>query len=109
MKTIRQIAGLLLVLNGVLHIVEYINNSNNPGKIGILVFGVIYIITGLLLFNKKRYPVYLGLLIPIIGMTLSVIKFGIPELISLSALFKLIGLIVVCCCGYIVINGKTLN
>jgi len=106
MKTIRQIAGLLLLLNGVLHIVEYINTSNNPGSIGILVFGVIYIITGLLLFNKKIYSVYLGLIIPIIGMTLSIIKFGVPELISLSALFKLIGLIVIFCCGYILVNQK---
>jgi uncharacterized membrane protein HdeD (DUF308 family) len=108
MKTIRQIAGLLLLLNGVLHIVEYINTSNNPGGIGILVFGVIYIISGILLFNKKLYPVYLGLIIPIIGMTLSIIKFGVPELISLSALFKVIGLIVVCCCGYILVNRKKL-
>ena len=109
MKTIRQIAAILLLLNGVLHGVEYLNNSNNPGSIGILIFGVIYIITGLLIFNKKRYSVYLGLIIPIIGMTLSIIKFGVPELISLSALFKLIGLIVICCCGYILINQKTLN
>jgi uncharacterized membrane protein HdeD (DUF308 family) len=109
MKTIRQIAGILLLLNGVLHIVEYINNSDNPKSLGILIFGIIYILTGLLIFNKKRYSVYLGLIIPIIGMTLSIIKFGVPELISLSALFKLIGLIVICCCGYIVINQKTLN
>jgi hypothetical protein len=108
MKTIRQIAGLLLLLNGVLHIVEYINTSYNPGNIGILLFGVIYLITGLLLFNRKLYPVYLGVIIPIIGMTLSVIKFGIPELVSLSALFKVIGLIVICCCGYILVNTKKL-
>lgn len=106
MKTIRQIAGLLLLLNGVLHFVEFLNTSNNAGNMGILVFGVIYIITGMLLFNKKTYPVYLGLIIPIIGMTLSIIKFGVPELISLSALFKLIGLIVICCCIYIFVNQK---
>jgi uncharacterized membrane protein HdeD (DUF308 family) len=106
MKTIHQIAGLLLLINGVLHIVEYLNTSNTPGSIGILVFGIIYIITGLLLFNKKTYPVYLGLIIPITGMTLSIIKFGVPELFSLSALFKLIGLIVICCCGYILVTRK---
>jgi uncharacterized membrane protein HdeD (DUF308 family) len=109
MKTLLRIAGLLLLLNGVLHIVEYINNSNNPGSIGILVFGVIYIITGLLIFNRKRYSVYLGLIIPIIGMGLSIIKFGVPDLITLSALFKLIGLIVICCCGYILIVKGQLN
>jgi hypothetical protein len=106
MKTIRQIAGLLLLLNGVLHIVEYIIASKNPGNIGILVFGVIYFITGLLLFNKKIFSVYLGLILPIIGMTMSIIKFGVPELISLSALFKLLGLIVIFCCGFILVTQK---
>jgi uncharacterized membrane protein HdeD (DUF308 family) len=110
MKTIRLFAGVFLILNGILHIIAYLNASQNPdGSIGILAFGLIYIIAGILLFNKKLYPIYLGLIIPIVGMTLSIIKFGIPELISLSALFKLIGLLVVICCAYILINRKRLN
>ena len=106
MKTIRLLAGILLIINGVLHIVLYLQTSNNAGSIGILAFGIIYIITGLLLFNKKEYPIYLGIIIPIIGMSLSLIKFGIPELISLSALFKVIGLIVIICCCYIIVRLK---
>jgi hypothetical protein len=106
MKTIRMLAGLLLVINGILHITLYIKLNNDPGSIGILSFGIIYIITGFLLFNKKRFPIYLGIIIPIIGMTLSLIKFGVPDLISLSALFKSIGLIVIFCCGYIIVNLK---
>jgi hypothetical protein len=109
MKTIRLFAGLFLIVNGILHIYEYINRSPNPGSIGVLAFGLIYILVGVLLFNKKSYPVYLGLIVPIVGMTLSIIKFGIPELISLSALFKLIGLMVIICCAYILINRKKLN
>ena len=109
MKTIRLLAGILLIINGVLHIVLYLQTSNNDGSIGILAFGIIYIITGLLLFNKKRYPIYLGIIIPIIGMSLSLIKFGVPELISLSALFKVIGLIVIICCAIIVFNKKKEN
>jgi hypothetical protein len=109
MKTIRLFAGLFLILNGTLHIFEYLNRYPNPGSIGILAFGLIYILVGLLLFNKKSYPVYLGLIFPIVGMTLSIIKFGIPELISLSALFKLIGLIIITSCTYILINRKKLN
>lgn len=106
MKTIRLIAAILLLLNGVLHFVLYLQTSNNAGSIGILAFGIIYIITGLLLFNKKRYPIYLGIIIPIIGMSLSLIKFGFPELISLSALFKAIGLMVIICCCYIAVIQK---
>jgi len=108
-RTIRKIAALLLMINGVLHMVEYINTSTNSGSVGILAVGIIYIITGLLLFNKKTYPVYLGVIIPITGMTLSIIKFGVPELISLSALFKLIGITVIICCGYLLVKGKTKN
>ncbi len=109
MKTIRLLAGILLIINGILHIVLYLQTSNNAGSIGILAFGIIYIITGLLLFNKKKYPVYLGIIIPIIGMSLSLIKFGVPELISLSALFKVIGLLVIVCCSYIIVNQKKIN
>lgn len=106
MKTIRLLAGILLIINGILHIVLYLQTSNNAGSIGILAFGIIYIITGVLLFNNKKYPVYLGIIIPIIGMSLSIIKFGVPELISLSALFKVIGLLVIICCSYIVVKQK---
>ena len=106
MKTIRLLAGVLLIINGILHIVLYLQTSNNAGSIGILVFGIIYIITGLLLFNERRYPIYLGIIIPIIGMSLSFIKFGVPELISLSALFKVIGLMVIICCCYIIVKQK---
>jgi len=109
MKTIRLLAGILLIINGILHIVLYLQTSNNAGSIGILAFGIIYIITGLLLFNKKKYPVYLGIIIPITGMSLSLIKFGVPELISLSALFKVIGLLVIVCCSYIIVNQKKIN
>lgn len=109
MKTIRLIAGLLLILNGLLHVLEYVNISANPDSTGILVFGIIYIAIGMLLFINKLYPVYLGLFIPLLGMTLSIIKFGIPGIISLSALFKLIGIIVVICCVYILNYRKKLN
>jgi len=109
MRKIRLLSGLFLIINGILHIIEYTSISDDPGSIGILLFGLIYIFIGVLLFNKKLYPVYLGLVIPLIGMTLSIIKFGFPELISLSALFKLLGLIVTVCCAYIIIKYNLLN
>jgi len=109
MKIIRLLAGLLLTVSGILHIIIYFQAPDNPGSIGILGFGVIYCSTGLLLFNKKKYPIFLGIFVPIIGMTLSLIKFGIPELISMSALFKLLEIIAVGCCCYLLINKKNHN
>jgi uncharacterized membrane protein HdeD (DUF308 family) len=107
MKKIRLLAGLLLFVSGILHIIVYFQAPENPGSIGILGFGVIYCLTALLLFNKKVYPIYLGIFVPLIGMTLSLIKFGIPELISMSALFKLLEAIAVGCCCYLLINKKS--
>jgi len=101
MKTIRYLAGFLILLNGILHIYLYFTAPENTG---VLVFGVLYSITGLLLFNSKKYPLYLGIFIPIIGMTLSFIKFGIPELLSMLALFKLLGIAAVVCCCIILLN-----
>jgi uncharacterized membrane protein HdeD (DUF308 family) len=106
MKTIRLLAGLLLLVSGILHVIVYFQAPENPGSIGILGFGVIYCLTGLLLFNKKIYPLYLGIVVPLIGMTLSLIKFGIPDLISMSALFKLLEIIAVSCCLYLLISKK---
>ena len=106
MRTIRLLSGILLLITGVLHVVLYIKDPDVSGSTGLLVFGIVYAAIGILLFNRKRYPLYLGLIIPLIGMTLSIIKFGIPELISLLALFKVIGLVVVICCGYLLFNRK---
>ena len=104
MKQIRIIAGILLLITGVLHVVLYLKDPDVPGSIGLVAFGIIYAAIGILLLNRKKYPLYLGLIIPLIGMTLSIIKFGIPELVSLLALFKLIGLIVIICCGYLLLK-----
>lgn len=95
------LAGTLLLISGVLHVILYFQAPENKGSIPILSFGVIYLIVGLLLFNKKKYPLYLGIFVPLIGMTLSLIKFGIPELLSMPALFKLLEIIAVICCCFL--------
>ena len=104
MKPVRFLAGILLLITGILHVILYIKDPNVPGSIGLLIFGIIYAVIGILLFNSKVYPLYLGLIIPLIGMTLSVIKFGIPELISFLALFKLLGASAVVCCFVVLLK-----
>ncbi|MCJ7446109.1 MAG: DUF308 domain-containing protein [Bacteroidales bacterium] len=106
MKTIRLLAGLLLVISGVLHIAMYFKVPNDPGSIGMLVFGIIYGLTGLLLFTPKMYPVYLGLIFPLIGMTVALIKFGFPVLVSMMTLLYLIDVIVIICCVFLIVNRK---
>ena len=106
MKTIRLSAGILLLISGILHVVAYFQAPDSQGSIPVLMFGIIYMIIGALLFNRKKYPLYLAIIVPLIGMTLSLVKFGIPELISLSALFKVLEIIAIVCCAVLLINNK---
>ena len=106
MKTIRILAAMLLLISGVLHVVAYFQAPDSPGSIPVLSFGIIYLIVGFLLFNRKKYPVYLAIIVPLIGMTLSLIKFGIPELISMSALFKVLEIIAVFSCIVLLIKSQ---
>jgi uncharacterized membrane protein HdeD (DUF308 family) len=99
MNTIRFISGLLLIVSGVLHFVVYYRDPKKSGSIGILAFGIIYCIIGLLLFNSRMYPLYLGIIVPLTGMILSLIKFGLPKLASISAIFKLFEIVaIILCC-----------
>jgi len=106
MKIIRQLAGFFILISGILHVYLYLKAPGDPGSIGILVVGLIYCITGLLLFSNRKYPLYLGIAIPLIGMTLSFIKFGVPEIFSLSALFKLLGTSAVVFCILVLFKSR---
>ena len=106
MKALRLLAGSFILLSGILHVYLYIKSAGNPGSVGIMVVGLIYIITGLLLFSSKKYPLYLGIAIPLIGMTLSFIKFGVPELFSLSALFKVLGVAAIVFCSIVLFKKQ---
>ena len=106
MKTIRLLAGILLLVSGILHVVAFFKAPDSQGSVPVLSFGIIYMIIGALLFNRKKYPLYLAVIVPLIGMTLSLIKFGIPELISLSALFKVLEIIAIVCCVVLLFKVK---
>ena len=106
MRTIRFVAALLLVFTGALHVVLYFKAPHEPGSLGMLAFGIIFAITGLLLFTQKLFAVYLGLILPIMGMTTGIVKFGLKDLTYTMALLYLIDVVVIICCGYILFGRK---
>jgi hypothetical protein len=114
MKKIRLLAAVLLIITGVLHITIYIVAPGDPGSIGMLVFGIIYVVTGLLLFTQKMYAIYLGFIMPLVGMITAIIKFGFPAVISFTAYknvtsmftLLLIDVIVIICCAYLILRRK---
>jgi hypothetical protein len=52
------------------------------------------------------YPVYLGLVIPLIGLIIALIKFGVPELVSLETSLHLIDVVVIVCCAVLIAKQK---
>ncbi|HAQ38767.1 MAG TPA: hypothetical protein DCX89_00510 [Saprospirales bacterium] len=106
MNSLRPLAASLILLSGILHVFLYFKGPGDPGSTAMLVVGLIYVITGLLIFTGKKYALYLGIAIPLIGMTLSFVKFGMPEILSFSALFKLLGTVAVICCGIVLFRKR---
>lgn len=104
MKTIRYIAALLMLISGVWHIVWYIKTPVDP-SIEALVFGILYIITGLLLFTPKMIGIYLGL-IPLIPLIWAPFVVNLKSLDAKTTIILLIDLIVFVCCVYLLIKRK---
>lgn len=104
MKNIRYVAAMLLIISGVLHIVLYFRTPHDPGIMGVLAFGIVYAAIGLLLFMPNRYALYLGLIFPIIGLIAGLVKIGIDNLGSMMILPLMIDIMVIICCGYLLIN-----
>jgi len=108
MKAIRFLAGILLLITGVLHVILYAKTPDEPGMIGYLVFGIIYALIGILLFTRNMYPVYLGLIFPLIGFIICLIKFGFPVIVSIDTLLYVIDVVVIICCVILLMKRKKL-
>lgn len=104
MKNIRYLAAMLLIIDGILHIVMYFKTPHDPNIMGILAFGIIYIAVGILMFMPNIYSVYLGLIFPIIGIIAACVKIGIHNLGYTMILTLLIDIVVIFCCAYLLIK-----
>ena len=102
MKTIRYLAALLLVISGIWHLALYFKAPDIWGIVA-LVFGIMYVIIGLLLFTPKKVGVYLGL-IPLIPLIAAPFMVDLKSLDLTTALILLIDLVVVICCAYLLLK-----
>ena len=97
MKFIRSLAAGLLLLTGTLHLVSVAFGKFEPTSIIALVFGVAYLAIGFLLFRNGRIALWLGTVVPLIGLLLAVAgMFMEPTL--LGGIFIAIDMAVAACC-----------
>jgi len=74
MKTIRHLAAGLLFLTGVLHIYLSIAESTREQFLPTLIFGIVYCILGFLILLKKRFAIWIGLILPLLPLTGSLVN-----------------------------------
>jgi hypothetical protein len=72
MKSIRNLAASLLLLSGTLHLVSVAASKFEPTSSIALVFGAAYLVIGCLLFRGGRLILWLGAVVPLIGLLLAV-------------------------------------
>ena len=104
MKTIRYIAALLMLVSGVWHIFLYIKSPAETG-IAALAFGILYVVTGLLLFTPKMIGVYLGL-IPLVPLIMAPFMVDLKKLDLTTIIILLIDLVVFVCCVCLLLRRK---
>ena len=97
MKAIRSLAAGLLLLTGVLHIYLAFKAPSDPNFVPALAFGIVYFTLGVFLTLKKRFAVWLGLIIPIIPLALSPFMVDLKNLDAWTIILLGIDVVVVIC------------
>jgi hypothetical protein len=98
MRAVRNFAAMLMVLAGVLHAVYCFRAPADPNAVPMLVFGVIYFITGILLALNLRFSALMGMIFPLAGMGAGVVAIGPGNLdVMLIFLFAIDAVVILCC------------
>jgi hypothetical protein len=71
MKTLFQLAAGLCYITAAIHLYLAATTPSDPRFASILGFGLFYLILGVLLTLKKRFAIWLGLIVPMIPLALS--------------------------------------
>jgi len=101
MKSLRNLASILLLLSGVLHLVSVALMKFETTSIISIVFGLVYLVLGILLFQNNRAVLWSAAIVPLLGLLLAAIGM-IMNPTLLGAVFILLDLIISGCCFYLI-------
>ncbi len=101
MIRLRKLAGILLTISGVTHILQLLVYPPHFHVIGAVIFGIIYFAIGLfILFKNQRIYLWFGAILPTIGGLLGLYRFFFLQPNPFTVFHVLIDLIVVPICIY---------
>jgi hypothetical protein len=106
MKPIRYIAGCLLLLTGVLHLIPIFKSPADPNALPMMGFGILYFAVGVLLLMKKRFATYLGIIVPLVGLGVGFFVVGFKNWDAMLSFLFGIDAVVIVCCIVLLINKK---
>ncbi len=105
MNRIRYLAAGLLCLTGVIHVARLgIPQSDAAFDTMVVIFGMVYLITGGLLFRNNRTAYYLGAIVPLIGLCGGMAGMLTNPTIWMAFLIAIDAIIVLSC--FYLIKGK---
>ena len=100
MKQLLKLAGVLMLVSSVTHVIQLQVYPLEHHVIGAAGFGVIYFFIGLFLLRKKRLALWFGAILPSIGGILGIYRFVFLHPNPFPVFHVLIDLIVVPVCIY---------
>jgi uncharacterized membrane protein HdeD (DUF308 family) len=106
MKTIRYLAGLLMVITGILHVFPLFKEVKDPNAIPMLGFGIVFFAIGVLLFMDKKFSQILGIIFPLIGLGVGFGVVGLKNLDTMITIMFIIDVVVVICCIILIFNKE---
>ena len=100
MKRIRKLAGMLMIISSVTHVLQLLVYPLEHHVIGAATFGVMYFFIGLFLLRRSFVAFWLGAILPSIGGVLGVYRFLFLHPNPFTIFHVAIDLIVVPVCIY---------
>ena len=100
MKQLLKLAGVLMLISSVTHVVQLQVYPLEHHVIGAAGFGVIYFFIGLFLLRRKRLAMWFGAILPTIGGVLGIYRFIFLHPNPFTVFHVAIDLVVVPVCIY---------
>jgi uncharacterized membrane protein HdeD (DUF308 family) len=104
MKTIRNLAGILMLLTGVMHLLPMFKVPKDPNALPMLIFGIAYLATGVILILNKKFARIMGIAFPLIGLATGFFVVGLKNWDTMLTIMFLIDAVVVICCIVLLMN-----
>ena len=106
MKQLLKLAGILMLISSVTHVVQLQVYPLEHHVIGAAGFGVIYFFIGWFLLRHKRMAAWFGAIVPTIGGVLGIARFFFLHINPFTVFHVAIDLVVVPICIYYLRQNK---